>query len=104
MNILIKSSYNPARGGHAPGDLRDAFEEAVEAVSDWPGGEPEPTVDLRGTNVPASTICGLLWNCNDAVPSSLIRGMQCLDPDFDRWTYAGAARSLKSVIAAAKLE
>jgi hypothetical protein len=31
MSILINSRYNPARGGHAPGDLRTAFEEAVEA-------------------------------------------------------------------------
>jgi hypothetical protein len=31
MSILINSRYNPARGGHAPGDLRTGFEEAVEA-------------------------------------------------------------------------
>jgi hypothetical protein len=30
MSILINSSYNPARGGHAPGDLRTAFEEALK--------------------------------------------------------------------------
>ena len=32
---LVQSRYNPGRGGHAPGDLRDAFCEALKPSSDW---------------------------------------------------------------------
>jgi hypothetical protein len=45
--ILVKSSYNPAVGGHAPGDIRDAFAEAVDAYERWDDGDPEPTVEVR---------------------------------------------------------
>jgi hypothetical protein len=42
----LRSSYNARLGGHAPGDLRDAFS-ALDAFQDWEAGTPEPTVKLR---------------------------------------------------------
>ena len=101
MNLLIKSRYKPARGGHAPSDLREAFEQAVEAYCEWAEGDPEPIVDLRGKDVPISRICGLLWSCIDAAPSDLRRTMEEIDADFRGFTYATAARSLKALIVAA---
>ena len=65
------SFYKPARGGHAPGDLRDAFSASLEAFDLWEDGEPEPTVELRDKQVRISEVCGLLWNCSDTMPSTL---------------------------------
>jgi hypothetical protein len=47
----LRSSYNARLGGHAPGDLRDAFS-ALDAFQDWEAGTPEPTVKLRDGDVP----------------------------------------------------
>jgi hypothetical protein len=61
MKTLVKSQYNPARGGHAPSDLRDAFLKTVEAVFDWSTGEPEPTVEVREgkcLSVRSAVTCG----------------------------------------------
>jgi hypothetical protein len=77
-----------------PGDLRTAFEEAVEAVCDWNEGDPEPTVEVGGREILVSAVCGLLWNCGDIVP---LGTMECVDPDFGCGSYAAAARVLKSV-------
>jgi hypothetical protein len=97
-SILPGSFYNPARGGHAPGDVRDAFASAIEAYDVWRFGAPEPTVELRDRQVPISRICGLLWNCSDTLPNLWCRY-------FEEWgelapgSYAGAARLLRLLIA-----
>src|SRR4051812_9601520 len=68
-SFLNGSFYNPARGGHAPGDVRAAFAAAIEAYDSWEAGEAEPTVELREQQVSISNICGLLWNCTDTMPN-----------------------------------
>jgi hypothetical protein len=75
-SILTGSLYSPARGGHAPGDVRDAFFAAVEAYDAWEISEPEPTVELRGQRVPISQMCGLLWNCTEPEPTVELRGQR----------------------------
>ncbi len=98
MKILRSSSYNPARGGHAPNDVREAFMEAVDAFADWRDGAPEPTVEVREQDVPISAVCGLLWNCHDALPSLLRSVLE--DVGIERCgSYASAARYLKPAIA-----
>jgi hypothetical protein len=77
-SILINSFYNPARGGHAPGDLRDAFGEAVDAFTAWSDGEPEPTVEFRESNVTITALCGYLWNCRDIMPSLMVTALDDL--------------------------
>lgn len=67
--ILVSSRYKPAAGGHAPGDLRDAFLAVVEDLRSWRPGAPEPTVEVREQPVPFSVLCGLLWNCTDCLSS-----------------------------------
>ncbi len=99
--MLSHSFFNPARGGHAPGDIRDAFEEAIEAFQQWDGGEPEPLVDVRDQDVPISRICGLLWNCTDIMPSVACGAFGYFDDDLPQGsTYAQGARRLKALVCA----
>lgn len=103
MSILMQSRYNPARGGHAPNDIRDAFLEAIEAFEKWKDGESEPTVDVDGSDIPISQVCGLLWNCTDILPGAAVVSLRDLDSDneLQRSSYAGGARFLRDRIAAA---
>ena len=94
------SFYTPARGGHAPGDLRDAFCEAVDAYEDWKEGDPEPTVELRDKQVLISTVFGLLWNCSDTLPGMVWKQACDLGADevAKRGTYSAVARWMKPMI------
>jgi hypothetical protein len=100
--LLIKSFYAPARGGHAPGDVRDAFVEAVDAYEAWEDGTPEPTVDVRDQPIRISVVCGLVWNCTDVMPGRLYDHLANLvrwpEDMTQRRTYAAGARLLKSMI------
>ena len=100
--ILIRSTYRPSRGGHAPGDVRDAFLEAIDAHQAWQDGEPEPTVDLRDQAVPISRVCGLLWNCSDVLPGVAATQLRDLltgrEGDRRVSPYATAARLLKGLV------
>ena len=80
--------------------MRDAFLDAIEAVRQWPDGEPEPTIEVRGQMIPVNRVCGLVWNCTDIMPSLFCDEMGYMVDDFPRAgaTYAQAARVLKSVI------
>ena len=100
MLNLHSKSYSPVRGGHAPGHLRDAFVDAVDAYAAWKTGEPEPVVDLGGANIPVSRVFGMLWCCTDVLPGHLadtvndhLRGER-----LRRHTYAAAARALKATL------
>ena len=96
--------YQPARGGHAPGHLRDAFLEWLQESLDLPGEAPLPqTIEVGGTERPVSWLFGQLWNCTDALPRwefdrindwLTSEGM----PAIDRQTYAAAVRALKPLI------
>lgn len=101
-NIMRGSFYTAARGGHAPGDLRDAFEEAIDAYEVWNVGEPEPSVELREQDVPISKVFGLLWNCSDILSNRLWDQIANLDGrgEIKRRTYGAAARWLKGQIKA----
>lgn len=71
--------YNPSRGGHAPGHLRDRFADEVQ-------GEGEPMTDSD-----FERLIGQLWNCTDTMPSDL-----CDELDLPVGsTYAQGARSLR---------
>ena len=102
-SLLVGSRYSPSRGGHAPGDLRNAFADAVDAFEAWGGGEPGPTIDVRGARLTVSAICGLLWNCSDIMPPTMRQRLNYLTkrpPDgLPGNTYAAGARLLKSLTA-----
>jgi len=81
--------YNPSRGGHAPGHLRDALINALDqsfaTESAWWEGLP-------GGNTEAQRLLGRLWNCTDIVPSTA-----CDETDVRTGsTFAQLARFLKN--------
>ena len=91
MTVLKGSRFKPSRGGHAPGDVRDAFVEAAESWRHWePDTESEPVVDLRDKPTPITTAIRLLWNCVDIMPSGLC---DCVDLSQGS-TYAQGARRM----------
>ena len=97
-NALLRgSTYSPLRGGHAPGDVRDAFLEAIVAFMEWAEGEPEPTVELCNRPVPICNVCGVLWNCSDTIPRSEWDELKGADPydELQGHSYAAAARFMK---------
>ena len=91
--------------GHAPGHVRDAFLDAVEAFTGWDAGEPEPRVDYEvdyePRPVPISRMCGLLWNCTDIIPWGAVRDLEDVGVQVGRQTYAACARAMLADIKAA---
>jgi hypothetical protein len=84
--------FDAARGGHAPGHLREPFLDLIEAThSAAPVHRepPDPAVIRQLT--------GQLWNCTDTLP-----GGYCQDLGLPRGSsYAQAARRLRRTHAAA---
>ncbi len=89
---VFRSAYNPARGGHAPGDLRDVFCEAIEKYAR--DGEFPRVITLREQRVSLAYVCVLLRNCVDVLPGSIY---DCLEGPKSR-SYAAAARHIKSML------
>lgn len=78
--------YQPNRGGHAPGYLRDA-------ISDWlDSGGTDNTVAVGDDQVkkPIRWVIGQLWNCTDIMGSSLCDDIE-VPPGS---TYARGVRKL----------
>jgi hypothetical protein len=95
-----RMTYNPQKGGHAPGHLRDAFAEAIENSGGkrqwWDHIDADQFTDEQVRTMPreelASWLLGQLWNCTDVMPSSL-----CDDLELPAGsTYAAGVRNLKS--------
>jgi len=103
--VLDHSFYNPARGGHAPGDIRAAFIDALDAFEAWCDHEPAPLVDVRGQSLALGTVCGMVWNCTDLMAGrdcSTLRDMlpwpACDEFPIRAATYAQGARALMGMI------
>lgn len=84
--------YIPRTGGHAPGHLRDAFE-------DWFESDEADTVYLSGDHTDPDSarhlnwLIGQLWNCTDIMPDNL-----CSYLDLTRGsTYAQGVRRVKDM-------
>ncbi|HEY1243342.1 MAG TPA: hypothetical protein VGF29_00790 [Hyphomicrobiaceae bacterium] len=94
MPVLTQSRYQPARGGHAPGDIREAFLDALLA------DELPATVEVRGRQMPLAQLCGLLWNCTDTLPGNCVGIIRDIIRDYERpiGSYAHAARAVKEVL------
>jgi hypothetical protein len=85
------------RGGHAPGHLREAFDQWVEQSN---ATSETVTVEIRHeeTTKPIAWLWGKLWNCSDTMPGGL-----CGQLDMHVGsTYAQAVRALKAEARAKK--
>ena len=93
------------RNGHAPGHVREAFINAIDAFMAWEDGAPEPTVEYEVNYIPRqvtlSQACGLLWNCNDVLPGGLFHEVKDA-LGVERQTYAAVAQAMHRYIADGK--
>jgi transcriptional regulator with XRE-family HTH domain len=96
--------YNPGRGGHAPGHLREAFLAWLEACGELEADAPPPfVVEVGDREQPISWLFGQLWNCTDALPRAefdqvndwLVSEGQA---PISMQTYAAAVRALKPLV------
>lgn len=90
LKINYRRRYNPSRGGHSPAYFRDGFQSWVENGMT----ATHIIVDESGDNLPTRKLMGLLWNCNDTMPSSLCNE---LDMRYGS-TYAQAVRKIKPTL------
>lgn len=95
----VLGNYSPARGGHAPSHLRDAFSDAVDAIEQWAPGEPEPIIYVGRSQEewPVRKAVGVLWNCTDFMPEMICDAIDDMLPwlcSLRRRTYAAGARAL----------
>lgn len=87
----LLGKFDPRRGGHAPGHLREAFGEWADDTS-----QAVIAVGYDETEVPVSWLFGVLWNCSDIMPADLCG---VLDMRLGS-TYAMAVRKEKVTAAA----
>lgn len=83
--------YKANRGGHAPGHLRDGFQEYLEKLDE--GSPPNKLIiGYWQRSVSLNWLLGQLWNCTDVMPGECC---QILDMDPGS-TYAQAVRKVKA--------
>ena len=118
MEATVKSNRNThrlPRGGHAPGYMREAFLEAVEAYYESGAEEPLPIVTIAPPprmkrnplrliqrpekSVDLRAMCGLMWNCSDILPRSERESINEICASMyertDVYTFAQGARALR---------
>jgi len=98
--LLTGRRYNPARGGHAPGHLRNAFCDWWEYHCYLDDREYDCDLDYLddlvsvgdyGDRRPVRWLVGRLWNCTDIMPGDI-----CNDLDLAPGsTYAQGVRRLR---------
>jgi len=97
----MKYKFDASRGGHAPGHIREMFEQMFDGY-DWEKDEGEIFYH-DGKMVSPQWVIGQLWNCTDIMPSSLCAATRDFCDDYDKdlmqgSTYAQGARFLKDNI------
>jgi hypothetical protein len=94
------------RNGHAPGNVREAFHDAIEAYEIWEDGEPEPTVtyevNYKPQDITISQACGLVWSCTDIIPVLAFNQLRDCGLEIRKQTYAACARAIRGAIKEAK--
>ena len=97
----MKYKFNASTGGHAPGHIREMFEQMFDGY-DWEKDEDEIFYH-DGKKVSPQWVIGQLWNCTDIMPSCLRDSVSDIRDDYDSdfsqlSTYAQGARLLKGNI------
>ncbi|MCA1530797.1 hypothetical protein [Bradyrhizobium yuanmingense] len=79
------------RLGHAPGHIREAFNNAFEVWLHWKPGEPEPVVEFEinrePSSIPISRACTLVWNCTDTAPGDIAHALRREGLEMKSTTY-----------------
>ena len=88
--------YNASRGGHAPGYIRNAFEDSAIGTNMFQDCSLDMDVsvyveDWNGKTSDLSSLLGQLWNCTDIMPWEFCGDLELPEGS----TYAQAARELK---------
>ena len=89
----MRRKFDPSRGGHAPGHLRDAFLGHLDEIGyrfPDPDAEIEVEVGYEPRRVPLRWLLGQLWNCTDTLPGEYRDLLQLPG----RGTYAAAVRHI----------
>ncbi|CAN1722806.1 conserved protein of unknown function [Hyphomicrobium sp. 1Nfss2.1] len=90
----------PIHTGHASGNVRRTFLDAIHEFYDWPEGECEPTVEFEvnseSQSITVSAACGPVWNCTDAVPVYYRNMLSDCGVETRGCTYAAAAQALRA--------
>jgi hypothetical protein len=96
--------YSASRGGHAPGHIREALENAlIEGEIDsweqrveieWWNPAQESWWKTLSQNQRAQWVLGQLWNCTDCLPGA-IHDLFRSEHDVRVGSYAALARHLK---------
>ncbi len=94
------SKSNPARGGRAPGHLRDALLVALEGPDPWWANlevdffdDRQAEWDSMSPKIRARWLIGQLWNCDDVLPGQVASEMSD-NFDVSVGTYAILVRLL----------
>ena len=95
----VALNFTPSRS-----ELRDAFLTLTEDLYRWRPSSPLPAAQLRDISIPLQRLCGLLWNCPDAMPGSEANAVadiveQRLKERPRIGSYAHAARAMKRAFA-----
>jgi hypothetical protein len=98
---FTQRKFNPSRGGHAPGQLRDALLEALEGPDPWWNnlerdffsGRQQAAWDCMSPKQRGRWLIGQLWNCNDVLPGS-VRSEMSDNFDVSVFTYSSLVRLL----------
>src|ERR1700724_435291 len=54
-----------------PTDIRDAFDEALEALAGWTRNGPDPVVSLNGKQTPIETVFRLVESSSEPAPEDI---------------------------------
>jgi hypothetical protein len=85
--------YNPARGGHAPGHLRQAFLDYLDERDNHPS--LDDAIEAGTEDRTLRWLIGQLWNCSDILPSGSRMTLKDWYPqDQECWTYGRTVRLL----------
>ena len=99
--------YDPLRGGHAPGHLRDEFLHLLDEYFDGPAEEADEAAHNAEVVPKLHAISGTLWNCRDVTPGIveyILDQVGWLEtyrggPTYSCSTYARAARLVRDNLA-----
>jgi excisionase family DNA binding protein len=91
-----KRGYNPSKGGHAPGHLREAF---LDYINNQFAEDKNIEKAYIGEGEPVSIhwLIGQLWNCTDILPNIEIDTLEGLGIE-NVFTYAQAVRALSIIL------